>query len=51
MLSTPEKVPLLSRAKEKAFSGAFLVVALLAMAGWVYLLSSIFLKFVIWCLS
>jgi len=51
MLSAPKKLPLLSKAKDKAFSGAFLVVALLAMAGWVYLLSSIILKFVIWCFS
>jgi hypothetical protein len=51
MLYTPEKIPLLSKAKERAFSGAFLVVALLAMAGWVYLLSSIFLTFLLWCFS
>jgi hypothetical protein len=51
MLYEPQKIPLLSKAKEKAFSGAFLVVALLAMAGWVYLLSSIVLKFVLWCFS
>jgi hypothetical protein len=51
MLYNPEKFPLLSKVKEIAFSGAFLIVALLAMAGWVYLLSSIFLKFVLWCFS
>jgi hypothetical protein len=51
MLSQPEKVSLLTRVKERSFSGAFLALALLAMAGWVYLLSSIFLKFVLWCFS
>jgi hypothetical protein len=49
MLYQPEKLSPLSKIKEKAFSGAFFGLALLAMAGWVYLLSSIFLKFVVWC--
>jgi hypothetical protein len=44
MLSQPEKVSLLTRVKEQSFSGAFLASVFLAMAGWVYLLSSIFLK-------
>jgi hypothetical protein len=51
MLLQPEKVSLLARMRERGLSGAFLGLALLAMAGWVYLLSSIFLKFVLWCLS
>jgi hypothetical protein len=51
MLSPPEKVSLLMRVKERSFSGVFLALALLAMAGWVYLLSSIFLKFALWCFS
>jgi hypothetical protein len=51
MLLQPEKVSLLARMRERGLSGAFLALALLAMAGWVYLLSSIFLKFVLWCLS
>jgi len=49
MLYKPEKTPLLSRVREKAFSGAFLGLALLAMAGWAYFLCSFFLKFVVWC--
>jgi len=49
MLYKPEKEPLLPRVKEKAFSGAFFALALLAMAGWAYFLGSIFLKFVVWC--
>ena len=51
MLLQPEKVSLLARMRERGLSGAFLGLALLAMAGWVYLLSSIFLKFALWCLS
>ena len=44
MLYLPEKVSLLARVKEQGFSGAFLGLVLVAMAGWVYLLGSIFLK-------
>ncbi|MCA1456835.1 hypothetical protein I6F35_27060 [Bradyrhizobium sp. BRP22] len=51
MLSPPDKVSLLTRVKERGFSGAFLAVALLAMAGWVYLLGSLFLKLMLWCFS
>jgi hypothetical protein len=49
LLNRPEKFPSFSVLKEKAFSATFLAVALLAMMGWVYVLSSILLKFVIWC--
>jgi hypothetical protein len=49
MLYTPEDLSLLSRVREKAFSGVSLALALLAMTGWVYLLGAIFLKFVLWC--
>jgi hypothetical protein len=49
MLYRPEKLPSFSKIRERAFSGAFFGVALLAMAGWMYLLSSIFLRFVVWC--
>jgi hypothetical protein len=49
MLHVPEKSPSLSVLKEKAFSAAFLGLALVAMTGWAYLLSSILLKFVLWC--
>ena len=51
MLYPPEKVPLLSKVRETAFSLAFFVVALLAMAGWVYWLSSIVLKIMLWCFA
>ncbi|MCA6110242.1 hypothetical protein [Bradyrhizobium cenepequi] len=51
MLSPPEKVSLLTRAKEHSFSGVFLAVALFAMAGWVLLLGSLFLKLVLWWFS
>ena len=51
MVLPPEKVPLLSKVREMAFSLAFFVVALLAMAGWVYWLSSIVLKMMLWCFA
>jgi hypothetical protein len=51
MLSPPEKVSFLTRVKEHSSSGAFLAVALLAMAGWVYLLGSLFLKLMLWYFS
>jgi hypothetical protein len=51
MLSPPEKASLLTRVKELSFPGAFLAVALMAMAGWVYLLGSLFLKLTLWCFS
>jgi hypothetical protein len=51
MLSTPEKASLLTRVKERSFSGAFLTVALLAMVGWVCLLGSLFFKLMLWCFS
>jgi hypothetical protein len=49
MLHRPEKFLSLSVLREKALSAAFLGIALLAMTGWAYLLSSILLKFVLWC--
>jgi hypothetical protein len=49
MLYRPEKVHLLSRVREKAIPLVFFGLALLAMVGWVYLLSSILLQFVVWC--
>jgi hypothetical protein len=51
MLYRPERDSLLAKIKERGFSGAFLGLALLAMAGWVYLLGSLFLKFVFWWFS
>ena len=51
MFSQPEKVSLLARFKERSFSGTFIGLALLAMVGWVYLLSSMFLKFMLWYFS
>ncbi|MGA9092350.1 MAG: hypothetical protein WB420_24960 [Bradyrhizobium sp.] len=51
MLRQPEKVPLFLKAKELAFFGSFFGLALLAAVAWVYLLGSIFLKFMVWCFS
>ena len=50
MLFRPDKVSALSKVREKAASGSFFGLALLAMAGWVWLLSWIFLKFARWCI-
>jgi len=51
MLFQPEKTPLFVALREKSLSGVFVGLTVLAMAGWVYLLSSLFLKFVLWCFS
>ena len=47
----PERISVLAKVKERGFSGAFLGLALLAMVGWIYLLSNILFKFVLWCFS
>ncbi|MDH2380208.1 hypothetical protein [Bradyrhizobium sp. CER78] len=46
-----EKNSLLARFKEKSVSGVFVGLTVLAMAGWIYLLSSMFLKFMLWWFS
>lgn len=46
-----EKNSLLVRLKEKSVSGVFVGLTVLAMAGWIYLLSSMFLKFMLWWFS
>ncbi|WP_146984882.1 hypothetical protein [Bradyrhizobium macuxiense] len=46
-----EKNSLLARFKEKSVSGVFVGLTMLAMAGWIYLLSSMFLKFMLWWFS
>ena len=51
MLFRPEKTPLLATLREKGLSGIFVGLTMVAMAGWVYLLSSMFLRFVFWCFS
>ena len=51
MLSEPEKIPLFVKLKEKSLSSVFVGLVLLAMAGWFYLLGTMFLKFVLWCFS
>lgn len=51
MLYHPEKIPLLAKVREAAFSLAFFTSALLAMAGWLYWLSSIVWKIVLWCFA
>jgi hypothetical protein len=48
MLVAPEKIPLLSRLREQTFPMVFFGLALVAMVGWVYWLSSIVLKVVLW---
>ena len=42
---------LLLRFKEKGLSSAFVALTLLAMAGWIYLLSSMFVRFFLWLFS
>lgn len=39
------KFPLLTQLKERSLSGVFVGLVLLAMTGWIYLLSTMFLKF------
>ena len=51
MVSTPEKTPLFVKFRENGLSGAFIGLVLLAMAGWVYLLGTMFLSFMLWCFS
>jgi hypothetical protein len=51
MLYRPEKIPVLSKAKELAFFGTFLLTALLAMAAWIYFLGSIILRLFLWSFS
>jgi len=46
-----EKTSLLARLREKSASGVFVGLTVLAMAGWIYLLSSMFLKFMLWWFS
>jgi hypothetical protein len=50
MLYRIEKISWLPRMRELAFFGAFSALTLLAMAGWMYLMGSIFLRFVLWCI-
>ena len=45
------KFPLLAQVKEKSLSGVFVGLILLAMTGWIYLLSTMFLKFTLWFFS
>ncbi len=47
MLQNTEAEAPFSKLKERAFQGAFLGVALLSMAGWVYFSTLMFLKFVL----
>ena len=42
MLHSPEEIPVLAKAKDRAPSAAFFGLALLAMVGWMYLLSNFF---------
>ena len=49
MLYRAEHIPALARAKDVALASTFFGAVLLAMAGWIYLLSSVFLRFLLWC--
>ncbi|MDH2399666.1 hypothetical protein QCM77_06850 [Bradyrhizobium sp. SSUT18] len=40
-----------TKIRERAFEGAFFSVALIAMAGWVYFISLLLVRFVVWFLS
>ncbi|MBR0934900.1 hypothetical protein [Bradyrhizobium jicamae] len=51
MPSQPQKIPLFLRFKERSVSGAFVALTVLAMVGWIYLLSSMFARFVLWFFS
>ena len=51
MPSHPEKMSLLLRFKERSVSGVFVTLTVLAMVGWIYLLSSMFVRFVLWYFS
>jgi len=50
MLYRTEKISWLPKMREMAFFGAFFGLSLLTMAGWMYLLGSIFVRFVLWCI-
>ena len=49
--SQPPRISLLLRFKERSLSGAFVTLTVLAMVGWIYLLSSTFVRFVLWFFS
>lgn len=51
MLYRAEHIPVLARAKDMALPITFFGLVLLMMAGWIYLLSSIALKFALWFFS
>ncbi|MCC8935217.1 hypothetical protein [Bradyrhizobium ivorense] len=45
------KFPLLTQLKEKSLAGVLVGLVVLAMTGWIYLLSTMFLKFALWFFS
>ena len=45
------KFPVLTQLKEKSVVGVFVGLVVLAMTGWIYLLSTMFLKFALWFFS
>lgn len=49
MLQDTDAATSFSKLRQRAFEGAFFGIALLAMAGWVYFITLLLLKFVIWC--
>ena len=51
MPSQPQRTSPLLRLKERSLSGAFVTLTVLAMVGWIYLLSSTLVRFVLWFFS
>ncbi|ULK95928.1 hypothetical protein [Bradyrhizobium sp. I71] len=41
----------LTRIRERAFEGAFFSVALIAMAGWVYFITLLLVRMILWFFS
>lgn len=41
----------LAKIRQRAFEGAFFSVAMIAMAGWVYFIALLLVRFVLWFLS
>lgn len=50
MLQDADAETSLSKIRQRAFEGAFFGAALLAMAGWIYFITLMLLKFFLWCL-
>ncbi|WP_186294500.1 hypothetical protein [Bradyrhizobium guangdongense] len=51
MLRKALATPSLEKIRDRAFEGAFFGVALIAMAGWVYFITLLLVKFFFWFLG